>query len=83
MIYWRPAWEERSSVNIDFSSSDLLAQLGLKAKFVAQLLVALASEFGDQGQGLWCPVALAYVDLQATISYVFSLSSFQATACMS
>ena len=63
--------------------SDLLARLGLKAKFVAQLLVALASEFGDQGQGLWRPVALAYVGLQAAISYVFGLSGFQATARMS
>ena len=67
----------------NFTISDLLAQLGLKAKFVAQLLVALASKSGDQGQGLRHPVALAYVGLQAAISYVFGLRSFQATACMS
>ena len=50
--------------------SDLLARLGLKARFMARRLMALASKFRGQGQHPWLPVALAYRDLQATALYV-------------
>ena len=33
----------------EIENSDFLARLGLKARYLAQLLVALASEFGGQG----------------------------------
>ena len=64
-------------------SSDLLAQLGLKARYLAWPLVAQAWKIRGLGHLLWPPGALASHGLQNPALYVFGLAGLQAMACMS
>ena len=63
--------------------SDLLARLGLKAGFLAQLFVASGLRYSGPGPAFVACLALASHGLQAMALYVFGLTGLQATACMS
>jgi hypothetical protein len=70
-------------LHFDITTSDLLARLGLKARFLAWLFLASGLRYSRPGPAFWLHLALASHGLQALALYVFCLAGLQAMAHMS